>query len=75
MSTARIDAERVTKCGWGVYIDNEATCSINPSPTGANVNSNNCPEYDMEKCSRAWAEHSNCPKLRQQGHYGGSRRR
>lgn len=75
MPTVKIDAGRVSPCGWGVYINGIATCAINPAPEGADVNSTRCPAINIENCSRAWAEHSNCPKIRANGGYGGSRRK
>lgn len=75
MNIRRIDADTETKCGWGVFVNGTATCSRNPPPPQADVNSARCPAYDVEACSRAWAEHANCPKLRAQGAYGGSRRK
>lgn len=75
MSTVRIDAERETPCGWGIYLNGEAICSRNPAPKEAKVNSTGCPAINVELCSRAWGEHSNCPKIRANGGYGGSRRK
>ncbi len=75
MSTVKIDADRVSPCGWGVYVNKEPLCARNPLPKEANVNSNNCPALKIEDCSRAWAEHADCPKIRANGGYGGSRRK
>jgi hypothetical protein len=75
MTIRRIDANTPTRCGWGVYVDGTATCSINPPPPQADVNSTRCPALDVEDCSRAWGEHAYCPALRAKGAYGGSRRK
>ena len=75
MTIRRIDADTETPCGWGVYVNGYSTCSRNPPPPQADVNSFRCPALDVEACSRAWGEHSNCPALRAKGAYGGSRRK
>ena len=71
----RISTEVITPCGWGILLDGVPTCPINPPPAEANPEDKKCPAYDVETCSRAWAEHDNCPKHRVLGHYGGSNRR